>query len=217
MLVLARKKNDTIVINDQIVIEVLQIKGNTIRLGIAAPAEVRIARGELKPLPPTLTFEVTTDSEVSSIPNAASKKATLFRHTSATATGPKANASKASEPTASEPTVEAQAKASLAGFIQRRNTLALGSYPASEKNSPEVAENRESYQAIPAAVSGLRTSLENSAAGAKSERVSERHPGRGGAIDRQATREIVISQQDQNFAAGGEVERPRQRYNVVPN
>lgn len=47
MLILARKKNETIVINDQIEIEVLQIKGKTIRLGIQAPDSVRIIRGEL--------------------------------------------------------------------------------------------------------------------------------------------------------------------------
>lgn len=50
MLVLARKQNEAIVINDQITIEVLQIKGKTIRLGIQAPREVRIVRGELEPL-----------------------------------------------------------------------------------------------------------------------------------------------------------------------
>ena len=49
MLVLSRKKNQTILINDNISIEVLQIKGNTIRLGIKAPGSVRILRGELKP------------------------------------------------------------------------------------------------------------------------------------------------------------------------
>ena len=53
MLVLSRKKNQTIRINDDISIEVLQIKGNTIRLGIKAPGSVRILRGELEPLAPS--------------------------------------------------------------------------------------------------------------------------------------------------------------------
>ena len=44
MLVLSRKKNQSI-----ISIEILQIKGNTIRLGINAPESVRVLRGELKP------------------------------------------------------------------------------------------------------------------------------------------------------------------------
>lgn len=49
MLVLSRKKNQTILIDGQIEIEVLQIKGNSIRLGITAPSDVRVLRGELKP------------------------------------------------------------------------------------------------------------------------------------------------------------------------
>ena len=49
MLVLSRKKNQAIVIDGQITIEVLKVKGNTIRLGITAPPEVRILRGELAP------------------------------------------------------------------------------------------------------------------------------------------------------------------------
>ena len=49
MLVLSRKKNQTIIIDGNIEIEVLQIKGNSIRLGIKAPRDVRVVRGELKP------------------------------------------------------------------------------------------------------------------------------------------------------------------------
>ena len=49
MLVLSRKKNESIVIDGNIEIEVLQVKGNTIRLGIKAPRDVRVLRGELKP------------------------------------------------------------------------------------------------------------------------------------------------------------------------
>lgn len=49
MLVLSRKKDQSILIDGQIEIQVLQIKGNTIRLGVSAPGDVRILRGELKP------------------------------------------------------------------------------------------------------------------------------------------------------------------------
>ncbi len=49
MLVLSRRKNETIVIDGCVQIEVLQIKGNEIRLGIQAPAAVKILRGELTP------------------------------------------------------------------------------------------------------------------------------------------------------------------------
>ncbi len=49
MLVLSRKVNDTIVIGDTVKIQVIKIKGNTIRLGIEAPSDVKILRGELAP------------------------------------------------------------------------------------------------------------------------------------------------------------------------
>jgi len=49
MLVLTRKKNDMIVIDGQIEIKILQINGSRIRLGINAPADTRIRRGELTP------------------------------------------------------------------------------------------------------------------------------------------------------------------------
>ena len=47
MLVLTRKQNEKIKIGDDIVVSVLKIKGNTVRLGIAAPKNVRVVRGEL--------------------------------------------------------------------------------------------------------------------------------------------------------------------------
>ena len=49
MLVLSRKKNESIVINGNIRIEVLQIKGKQIRLGITAPSSMKVLRGELPP------------------------------------------------------------------------------------------------------------------------------------------------------------------------
>lgn len=49
MLVLSRKKNQSIILDGNISVEVLQIKGNTVRLGITAPKSVRVLRGELKP------------------------------------------------------------------------------------------------------------------------------------------------------------------------
>lgn len=47
MLVLSRKKNESIVIDGNIKIEVLKIKGNTVRIGIQAPAAIKVLRGEL--------------------------------------------------------------------------------------------------------------------------------------------------------------------------
>lgn len=50
MLVLSRKVGERVLIDDAVEIEVLSIQGNRIRLGIVAPDEVKILRGELKPL-----------------------------------------------------------------------------------------------------------------------------------------------------------------------
>ena len=47
MLVLSRKTNQQIIIDGNIVVEVLKVKGNTVRLGIKAPNDVHIRRGEL--------------------------------------------------------------------------------------------------------------------------------------------------------------------------
>jgi len=49
MLVLTRKKNERIRIGDEVEITITRIKGNTVSIGIEAPDEVRVRRGELKP------------------------------------------------------------------------------------------------------------------------------------------------------------------------
>ncbi len=77
MLVLARKKNETIVINEEIVVQVLQIKGKTIRLGISAPNDVRIARGELKSLDEDSEsgFSIVVEQEEDADPSQSSRSA----------------------------------------------------------------------------------------------------------------------------------------------
>jgi len=47
MLVLTRRKNQSIVIGDDIVVTVLEVKGDQIRLGITAPRDVQVYREEL--------------------------------------------------------------------------------------------------------------------------------------------------------------------------
>lgn len=47
MLVLSRKQQQDIYIGDDIKITVLKVKGNTVRLGIEAPRDIRVMRGEL--------------------------------------------------------------------------------------------------------------------------------------------------------------------------
>jgi len=62
MLVLSRKKNESIVINNDITIVVVEIRGDKVRLGVEAPKEVPVHRRE----------STTRSSETSSL----SKKAT---------------------------------------------------------------------------------------------------------------------------------------------
>ena len=47
MLVLSRKINETIIINDNIVITVVDIRGDKVRLGIDAPRDVPVHRQEV--------------------------------------------------------------------------------------------------------------------------------------------------------------------------
>lgn len=47
MLVLSRKKNESIVINDNISIVVVEIRGDKVRLGVEAPKEVSVHRREV--------------------------------------------------------------------------------------------------------------------------------------------------------------------------
>ena len=47
MLVLSRKVGDKLVIDGNITVEVVKISGNRISLGIVAPSNVKVLRGEL--------------------------------------------------------------------------------------------------------------------------------------------------------------------------
>jgi carbon storage regulator len=47
MLVLSRKKNESIVINNDVVITVVEIRGDKVRLGIVAPKDVPVHREEV--------------------------------------------------------------------------------------------------------------------------------------------------------------------------
>lgn len=47
MLVLSRKKNECIIIDENIVITVVEIRGDKVRLGIEAPKEIPIHRSEV--------------------------------------------------------------------------------------------------------------------------------------------------------------------------
>ena len=47
MLVLSRKKNESIVINNDVVVTVVEIRGDKVRLGIVAPKDVPVHRQEV--------------------------------------------------------------------------------------------------------------------------------------------------------------------------
>ncbi len=47
MLVLSRKKNESVVVNDNITIVVVEIRGDKVRLGIEAPKDVPVHRKEI--------------------------------------------------------------------------------------------------------------------------------------------------------------------------
>ena len=47
MLILTRRPGETILIGDDIEVTVMRISGNQVRIGIEAPEDVHIVRGEL--------------------------------------------------------------------------------------------------------------------------------------------------------------------------
>lgn len=47
MLALSRKKNESIIINNNIEVTVLEVKGDQVKIGISAPKEVSIYRKEV--------------------------------------------------------------------------------------------------------------------------------------------------------------------------
>ncbi len=51
MLVLTRKRDEIIRIGNDIVIRVIRTGPTSVKIGVAAPNDVRVVRGELAPLP----------------------------------------------------------------------------------------------------------------------------------------------------------------------
>jgi carbon storage regulator len=47
MLVLSRKKNESIIINNDVTVTVVEIRGDKVRLGIVAPKDVSVHRQEV--------------------------------------------------------------------------------------------------------------------------------------------------------------------------
>ncbi len=63
MLVLSRKKNESIVINNDITIVVVEIRGDKVRLGVEAPREVPVHRREVFDAIQRHNVEVDVDSD----------------------------------------------------------------------------------------------------------------------------------------------------------
>jgi len=63
MLVLSRKVGEKLVIDGNITVEVVKIQGNRITIGIHAPADVKILRGELnQPKTTNQTMELVVEN-----------------------------------------------------------------------------------------------------------------------------------------------------------
>ena len=79
MLVLSRKIGEKLVIGDNITVVISRVAGNRVTLGIEAPNDVRIVRGELRAeleveVPATRAssgFELETDTATASVPRLA--------------------------------------------------------------------------------------------------------------------------------------------------
>ena len=61
MLVLSRKSTERIHIGDNVVVTVLEIRGNKVRIGIDAPKEVHVLRSELKEVLPSVPSDTGPD------------------------------------------------------------------------------------------------------------------------------------------------------------
>ncbi len=60
MLVLSRKAGQKLQIGDNVTITILEVHGNTVRVGIEAPRDIRVLRGELdawQEQPPKMTSQ----------------------------------------------------------------------------------------------------------------------------------------------------------------
>ena len=49
MLVLSRRESQRIQLGDSIVLTIVRVNGDRVRVGIEAPADIRVRRGELEP------------------------------------------------------------------------------------------------------------------------------------------------------------------------
>ncbi|MBI2480541.1 MAG: carbon storage regulator [Planctomycetia bacterium] len=80
MLVLTRKTQERIHIGDNITISILKLKGNTVRIGIEAPRDIRVLRGELPTFDGSFEIEMTASSDSAATPSPAAPNAGDSKH-----------------------------------------------------------------------------------------------------------------------------------------
>jgi len=64
MLVLSRQKNETIEIGENIVLTITSISRNRVSIGIEAPKDIRVVRGELKDKPCNYSQQTVSSSSL---------------------------------------------------------------------------------------------------------------------------------------------------------
>ena len=68
MLVLSRKESQRIQLGDSIVLTIVRVNGDRVRVGIEAPADVKVRRGELAPIIVPITDGVIADVTITEGP-----------------------------------------------------------------------------------------------------------------------------------------------------
>lgn len=63
MLVLSRKIGETLIIDGNVRVTVVRVSGNRVALGVEAPDDVRVLRGELRPFGDEATAETAEEPE----------------------------------------------------------------------------------------------------------------------------------------------------------
>ena len=92
MLVLTRKLNEAIQIGDHIKVTVLRVKGNSVRIGIEAPRDIRVLRAEI------LRLDVSNLSASDAV-QAANDRSTTYRQDDVVQTFGAGTQAAATEPT----------------------------------------------------------------------------------------------------------------------
>ena len=77
MLVLTRKTLEQIHIGDNITISILKLKGNAVRIGIEAPREIRVLRGELQTVDGALEVSATESASTTSESESSDEEPTI--------------------------------------------------------------------------------------------------------------------------------------------